>query len=457
MPKKPPTAMQAFMTEQAKAGKGAALPELQKRFITLPEEEKKRLLAENDERQAQYKKDMDAFEKSKEGRQYLSQTKAFGKRKKIKDLREKFMKEEPKRPPSAYFCFLSGTQAKVRADYPDLKGLGPVQAKLSELWKGLSEEERQKWLDIEKEKKAEYDKKLQESHNSDDFKKYRRFSANVLKPSMGKAKAKKGPVIVAPVKPANMPVDPKNGFSLFSEERRRAGGDISLKAVAGAWTELKADGQKKYMDQAEESKRKYEADMLQFQKTVEGKKYLREKAATDRKQRLATAKKKYLGGAEAPKEPKRPPGPYFLFLTEKSASMSGTKARGAAAKDVIAMWSNLNAEEKQIYEDKARVLKEKYDVEMAAYKGTAGYKAYEKTMNNVTGKAAKVAAQIKAKKVAMLKVKEAKVAKVAKVARTDPSAAKPAAAGAAPKASGADSDAMGSDSSSSSSSSSSSD
>jgi len=182
------------------------------------------------------------------------------------------------------------------------------------------------------------------------------------------------------------------------------------------------------------------------------------KAIADRKMRLGKAKERFLGGASAPKEPKRPLSAYFIFLGEKSSSVTSAN-RADRAKELTAQWSGLSPEAKQVYESKAKENKEKYDEEMKAYRSTSGFKAYERTLDQVSGKSAKLLAQKKAKQAVMEKAKAAKM--VAKVARTGPSpspskpAAAPAAAAPAAKAGGDDSDEMGSDSSSSSSSSSS--
>lgn len=44
-----------------------------------------------------------------------------------------------------------------------------------------------------------------------------------------------------------------------------------------------AEGQKKYVDELKQMQKDYEAKFKEFQKTVEGKKYLRLKAAFDKK------------------------------------------------------------------------------------------------------------------------------------------------------------------------------
>ena len=64
--------------------------------------------------------------------------------------------------------------------------------------------------------------------------------------------------------------------------------------------------------------------MAEFKKTAEGKKYIREKTAHDRKTKLMAVKSKFLGKGEA-KEPKRPPSAYFIFVGDKRSALQGDR------------------------------------------------------------------------------------------------------------------------------------
>jgi len=456
MPKRSLNAFQAFCRDSTGKGIGG-LSELTKAFAGLVEDEKRRYLTEAEERSKTFRTEMEAFEKSKEGRRYRIMTAQLAKRKRLKDLREKFLKEEPKRPVTAFFHFNGANRAKVAADHPELKGLGPVQGKLSEMWRNLSAEDKQKWLDKEKEEMVVYDKKMEEFHGTDDYKKFKRMSGTILGVNKGKVKSKKkaGPAAVKmPEKPEGLPQAPKNGFAIYSEETRSGGGPTGIREVSTAWVNLGAEGQKKYQEKAEEEKHKYEADMIEFDKTVEGKKYRREKMFAERKQKLMKAKERFLGNAEAPKEPKRPPSSYFIFLGQKSAQRasgdsrpSGDKAK-ELSKELSAEWNALSPEGKKEYEDKAKELKDKYDEDMKAYKESSHYKNFAKSQDVITGRKAKMVQFDKARKAAVAKAKVAKVAKVAKAPKSQVPKKGAAASGsaAAPKN---DDDEMGSDSKSS--------
>merc|ERR1712066_887517 len=70
-----------------------------------------------------------------------------------------------------------------------------------------------------------------------------------------------------PAKPADLPQKPTGAMQLYMKENPGA-----LAKVAKDWRELGAEGQKKWVDQAEEMKNQYEKDMEEFKKSVEGKK-----------------------------------------------------------------------------------------------------------------------------------------------------------------------------------------
>jgi len=157
---------------------------------------------------------------------------------------------------------------------------------------------------------------------------------------------------------------------------------------------------------------------------------------------MQIAKKRFLGGASAPQEPKKPCSSYFLFVQEKRAGVAQTMEKasmGEVAKKLTELWQNLEPDEKKEFEDKASSLKATYEEDMKAFRESAGYKSFQKAVSGISGAKAKKA-EVKAK---------AKAKKVAKVKNA------PAAAAAAE--SGSDSDVMGSDSDDSSSSNSDSD
>jgi len=319
--------------------------------------------------------------------------------------------------------------------------------KLAEMWRNLSDEDKEPWVQKQKEENAAYQEKLQEFQATENYIRYKKLSNVILgvnSKSKGKSKSSQ-PAVPMPEKPANMPVDPKTGFNVYAEEQRISGGPAGLREAHKKWIDLQAEGQQKYNDQATELRNEYETAMTAFKETAEGKKYLREKDSCDKRSRLAKAKKRYLGGDDGPKEPKRPCSSYFLFLGEKSSAVAGAD-RSEKAKELSSQWNGMSPEDKKVYEDKAKELKEKYDAEMKEFKESKGYKSFARQQDVISGKTAKMAAAMKAKRAMMEKQKERAQQQKEKAAKTSSSAARPAAAaGAAPK----DDDEMGSDSKSS--------
>mmetsp|Transcript_118807 Transcript_118807/g.188176 ORF Transcript_118807/g.188176 Transcript_118807/m.188176 type:complete len:676 (-) Transcript_118807:59-2086(-) len=466
-PQKPMGIFECFAKEEKDAGRSASLTDMQKRFSALPEDEKKRRVAESNERREKFRNELEAWEKSKDGRMYRLKILSFTKQKKMKSLKDRFMKDEPKRPTGgAFFIYLNANRAKIAAENPDCKGVGEVTKKCSEVWKSLSDSDRLPWLEKEREAMAEYEKKLEAFKAGENFKRFQKMSASVQNMGKPKGKAKsKGKGFAAPPPPDNLPKPPRSAMTLYGDKcRAEGGGSKTIRETAMNWMKLGAEGQKPYKEQEEALKKKYEEEMIAFRKTAEGKKYLRLKSDAEKKQKLAAAKQKFLAGDNAPTEPKRPASAFFMFLSERGSSVQEAD-KAKRAKTLTDMWSGLSAEEKKKFEDKHAAAKAKYEEDMKAFKSSKGFKDYEKTLNRLSGKneqkkkAQEMAKQREAAKKEKADAKAAALAAraAAKAARAPAkrAAAKPASAPPAKKAASGSS-AMGSDSKSSKSSSSSS-
>lgn len=243
-----------------------------------------------------------------------------------------------------------------------------------------------------------------------------------------------------PPKPDNMPKPPLNGMFLFGEETRANGGPRGVKEVAELWKNLDEEGKKKINEKAAEQKKQYLIDFAEFQKSVEGKTYLRLKAAAGKSKKMAVAKTKFLS-ADGVKEPKRPPGAYFIFLGQRSGEMKGGD-KAQKASELSKEWNAMTAEQKKEYEDKAKELKDKYDADLIEYKSSKGYKDFQKHSG-----ATKAVAKVKAVKVAKAKMSAGRGRGAGAGGRgRGAKVAKPAAKKAAD---GGSSDQMGSDSKSS--------
>merc|ERR1712107_888961 len=111
---------------------------------------------------------------------YNRNVQVFQRRLSIQNAKAKFLTDEPKRPMSAPSIFMQEMRSKVMADHPELKGAAPVNHKMLEIWKQMSEEEKQEFTDKEESQRQEYERKMQEFQQSENYQKYqvalRKFS-----------------------------------------------------------------------------------------------------------------------------------------------------------------------------------------------------------------------------------------------------------------------------------------
>ncbi|CAE7618338.1 cka1 [Symbiodinium pilosum] len=370
MPRKPPDAFKLYR-EQDGAGKKAA--DASQAFGELSEEETAKFKELASKAKDEYKEKMDEFRKSDEGKKYLREVAAFYKRKKFANAKAKYLKDEPKKPPSAVQLFIVAKRDEVAKENPDRKGL-LLNAKCHEVFKGLPEEEKQVYVDKADEKRKEYEEKVEEFKQTADYKKY----LQVVKPKAatgkgkGKAAKKKDP---GPEVPSSMPKKPKTAMQLFMMSNKGIYGGGGLKQQTAAWTELGAEGQKKYTEEAKELSEKFEKEMLDFRQTGEGKKYFRLKAAAEKKARVNSARAKYLGQDDAPKEPKPAPGAYQLFVQEKRPSLQASgKSMTDVAKELSQLWGTYSEDDRKPFEQRAAELKAEHEEKMKEYKSSDAYK-----------------------------------------------------------------------------------
>merc|ERR1711997_351049 len=104
-----------------------------------------------------------------------------------------------------------------------------------------------------------------------------------------------------------------------------------------------------------------------------------------------------------PNAPKRPAGAYFLYVKDVRpavASRMDSSNVTAIGKKIGQMWRNLSDEEKSRYTATAQKMKNQWQREMAAYKNSAGFAAFQaKKEGAMPVKAKKKAARRVARKV----------------------------------------------------------
>lgn len=157
MPKKPPSGFFIFLSEQRKEGKSASPKESTQAWTNLGADGQKVWQDKARELDAQYQKELAAFNASADGKKYNREKIAADKKKRIAMIKQKYeakLPKEPKRPPSAYFIFTGEKNSEVQGDMRE------KAQKVSEMWKNLGEEERAVYEKRAGELKAKYEEEM---------------------------------------------------------------------------------------------------------------------------------------------------------------------------------------------------------------------------------------------------------------------------------------------------------
>merc|ERR1712146_74335 len=117
-------------------GGSAASKHFGEKWAALPQEEKDALNAQYRTEFEEYKKKMAEYKKTDEYKKFQKASYAKKFKKCPKD------KNAPKKPLSAYFMFLADNRESMKAEFPELK-ITELGKKVGELWKALSEEEKE--------------------------------------------------------------------------------------------------------------------------------------------------------------------------------------------------------------------------------------------------------------------------------------------------------------------------
>merc|ERR1712176_609933 len=122
--------------------------------------------------------------------------------------------------------------------------------------------------------------------------------------SKGKAKSKP---VVGPRVPASMPKKPNNAFQHYCSEKQGAG--MRIPELLKEYQNLPDKAQRE--EAANAAKEQYQLDIATWEKSVEGRKYLKAVEAAGKKKKMMDAKARFMKD-----EPKRPSSSYFIFLEE---------------------------------------------------------------------------------------------------------------------------------------------
>jgi len=192
MPQPPPASPVALFMRENK-GKGYNLKSGNEAWVQLGAEGQKQYVDQLRELQSEYQVKFKEFQKSPEGKKHLRLKSAFEKRSKEQRARDKFLggesaPKEPKRPQGAYFLFVGDRRESVAKELGSSK-MGDVAKKLTELWGGLTPEDKQVYEDRAASLKQQYDKEMEEFRSSDGYKQFSRAVQAIKKKPKAKAKA----------------------------------------------------------------------------------------------------------------------------------------------------------------------------------------------------------------------------------------------------------------------------
>ena len=316
-------------------------------------------------------------------------------RRKVTRAKFMFLKEQPKKPKAAVIGFIndSAKRAEAQKKFPELEGKA-LQPKLMEMWSRLSDDEQKPYLEKANEDIAEFKTKTEDFKNSENWKAYVKATQVFKLKAKAKAKGKgKGaPAAALPddkkkalqekaerAKRENLPKKPLSGFSLYSRSQRQAGIISTKSEILGIWSKLGADVQKQWNDQSTEQNKQYKIECKIFQKSAEGKKYMREKKGFDKKQKERSLKQKLLSRLQ---EPKRPQSAFFLFCAQKHSTIKA--GLPLEMLEITKMWSDLKPEDKRVFEDTADALKNEYTQNMVKFRNNPAYQRYKRAMIDVS-------------------------------------------------------------------------
>ncbi|CAK8985915.1 unnamed protein product [Durusdinium trenchii] len=382
MPTKPAKARRIYFLEKRKEVDDPS--KLQEMWDALSEEEKSTYSKKEAELALEYQEALNAFRTSEEGKQYVRKVKQIQKSRATAIAKDKFLVDMPKKPLGHLQLYTRDKVKELKKVKPDLKG-ADLKAEITNSWKALSDEEKKVYEDKGNQLLTEYEANLSEFKATENFKKY----ASTIKRLSHKPKASSG----APKKPGTMPAKPPDALKLYKDE---LGAGKKTSELVAAFQELPAEEKAKYRGRAEEAKKEFEDQMKEWKSTEEGKKYIKETRAFEKRRKLTNARHKFLKD-----EPKRPPNATLLFCNEKrseyAAQFPGLKGLQLNGK-MAEIYRGMSAEDKKEFEDKAKERQEEYLEKLQEFKESSDYKKYLNAIKAKPAGKAKAKAATKDKK-----------------------------------------------------------
>merc|ERR1719480_772861 len=183
--------------------------------------------------------------------------------------------------------------------------------------------------------------------------------------------------MVRKFKDANAPTRPLSAYMLFGQANRsritkRVGNAVTevAKAIGAEWGALTDAKKAPFQKKAEAAKAKYQKALAKYKQSAKYQKYLEEKAAFDRKQKV-------LAVTEPKGKPKRAMSGYMLYTASVRDQLNKKGITGiAVSSEASKMWNALSDAKKAPFQAKASKAMAKYKAAMAKWKSTKAYAAF---------------------------------------------------------------------------------
>eukprot|EP01084_Bolivina_argentea_P200295 342516_1 len=204
-------------------------------------------------------------------------------------------------------------------------------------------------------------------------------------------------------KDPNAPKKNQSSYFIYSNERRsilqsenkdKKITEIS-KLISAEWKLMSPTTKSEYDRRSKEAKKEYDLKFAEYKKTDNYTKYQAKLAQWTQDQKDKgffkggkTTKGGKNKGPKKPKQPekmpKRPQSSYFVFSNKRRNELKDhypDKKITELSKLISEEWKVMTADDKKIYEEAAKVNKERYTKSIAIYKETDEYSEYQKVLN----------------------------------------------------------------------------
>ncbi|KAG0621684.1 hypothetical protein M758_3G040200 [Ceratodon purpureus] len=301
----------------------------------------------------------------KQAQELLEQYLAYKKEAEMDNGKKKKKEKDPLKPKHPISAFFAFSQSRRPALLEEKKPITEISKILGEEWKTLSSAERAPFDEIAVKDKERYSTELEA---------YKRNKAEDLSIMEREAEEKSK-------------IEKAQALQLYKQKEKLE----QAKKVMKQQTKEKKDQSKEKKDQATEGKDKKEPpkdkkDDVKEKKVVtqDKKDQAKEKKAVTQEKKAAIQETKNVAQekkdqakekkkARDPNKPKKPLSSYLIFGQEMRKTLATDQAGLNFAETnahISQKWKEISEKDKEIWNEKAAVLKQKYDVDMEEYRKT---------------------------------------------------------------------------------------